>query len=171
MFDPIVFDNLKVVIEGEVYDLDLEGQISVVNREDYMDLARFSRVYRISFQQTGAMVASLLLTTHLDHIHAELSGNKQVKPGCLIEIDFVLSQISAFTAEQCESHEKQLRSIWGEERMIEQRVSHFIGTNEYKNEMKIKFNRYIYEDQVDDIVEMIDYMLETLQKFNNGHKA
>ncbi|MDQ0245382.1 hypothetical protein J2S09_002959 [Bacillus fengqiuensis] len=168
MFDPIVFDNLKVVIEGEVYDLDLEGHVSVVNREDYVDLARFSRVYRISFQQTSAIVASLLLTTHIDHIHAELSGNKQVKPGCLIEIDFVLSQMSTFTDVQCANYEKQLRAIWGEERIIEQRVSHLIGTNEYKNEMKIKFNRYIYEDQVDDIIEMVDYMLETIQKFNNG---
>lgn len=167
VFDPIVFDNLKVVIEGEVYDLDLEGHVSVVNREDYIDLARFSRVYRISFQQTSTVVASLSLKTHIDHIHAELSGSKQIKPGCLIEIDFVLSQTSAFTDEQCASYEKQLRSIWGEERMIEQRVSHLVGTSEYKNEMKIKFNRYIYEDQVDDIIEMIEYMMETIQKFND----
>jgi hypothetical protein len=169
MFDPIVFDNLKVVVEGEVYDLDLEGHVSVVNREDYVDLARFSRVYRISFQQTSSVVASLLLTTHIDHIHAELCGNKQMKPGCLIEIDFILSQTSPFTPEQCAKYEEDLRAIWGGERTVEQRVTHLVGTNEYKNEMKIKFNRYIYEDQVDDIVEMIDYMLETIQHLKDNH--
>jgi hypothetical protein len=165
MFDPIVFDNLKVVVEGEVYELDLEGRLAVVNREDYVDLARFSRVYRISFKQSGSMTARLTLKTHIDHIHAELTDNQQIKPGCLIEIAFVLSQTSPFSEEQCANCESRLRSIWGRERTIEQRVSHFVGTNQYENEMSIKFNRYIYEDQVDDIVEMIDYMSETLEQF------
>lgn len=50
MFDPTVFDNLKTVLEGAVYDLDLEGVILVINRNDLVDLAHFSRTYKITFQ-------------------------------------------------------------------------------------------------------------------------
>ncbi|MDF0725751.1 hypothetical protein PY093_03360 [Cytobacillus sp. S13-E01] len=39
MFDPTIFDNLKVVIEGEVYDLDLTGDFLVTNRSDSIDIA------------------------------------------------------------------------------------------------------------------------------------
>ncbi|QNG61538.1 hypothetical protein H4O14_08705 [Bacillus sp. PAMC26568] len=38
MFDPTAFDNLKVVLEGEIYDADLEGIIEVIKRKDIVDL-------------------------------------------------------------------------------------------------------------------------------------
>jgi hypothetical protein len=45
MFDPTVFDNLKVIIEGAIYDLDLDGELQVVNRRDLVDLANMSRQF------------------------------------------------------------------------------------------------------------------------------
>ncbi|MCV9888442.1 hypothetical protein [Metabacillus halosaccharovorans] len=47
MFDPTVFDNLKVVIEGYIYDMDIDEQISVTDRSDIIDLAKMSRQYSI----------------------------------------------------------------------------------------------------------------------------
>ncbi|MEK1830800.1 hypothetical protein AAAC51_22435 [Priestia megaterium] len=90
MFDPIVFDNLKVVVEGEIYDLDLSGQVSVTNREDFVDLAQFTRTYRISFQPHFCCTASLTLSTDLDNIHAELTPSRVEKPGCTVYIHFQL---------------------------------------------------------------------------------
>ncbi len=52
MFDPTAFDNLKVIVEGAVYDFDLHGDILVTDRKDMMDLASLSRIYHISFQLT-----------------------------------------------------------------------------------------------------------------------
>lgn len=49
MFDPTAFDNLKVIVEGAVYDFDLHGDILVTDRKDMMDLASLSRIYHISF--------------------------------------------------------------------------------------------------------------------------
>ncbi len=34
MFDPTAFDNLKVIVEGAVYDFDLHGDILVTDRKD-----------------------------------------------------------------------------------------------------------------------------------------
>lgn len=38
MFDPTAFDNMKVVIEGAIYDLDLDGEISIIDRNDLLIL-------------------------------------------------------------------------------------------------------------------------------------
>jgi hypothetical protein len=49
LFDPTVYDNLKVVLEGAVYDLDLAGSILVTGREDWVNLADLSRTYKLTF--------------------------------------------------------------------------------------------------------------------------
>ena len=44
MFDPTVFDNLKVAVENEFYDLDnLDRIIDITNRRDLLDMAVMSR--------------------------------------------------------------------------------------------------------------------------------
>lgn len=166
MFDPIVFDNLKVVVEGEIYDLDLEGIISVVNREDLVDLAQFSRLYCISFQTRSTVTATMKLTTDLDNIYAELSTRKQRKerPACRVEVHFTLQDAKAFSDQMCEEIQNTMVDLWGGDYPIEQKISYIYGSNHYENKVTVAFNRFIYEDQVDDLIQMIDYMLKTLEK-------
>ena len=40
MFDPTAYDNLKVILEGAVYDLDLSGELKIIERNDIVDLAK-----------------------------------------------------------------------------------------------------------------------------------
>jgi len=49
MFDPTAFDNLKVVLEGIVYDMDLNGMIQILDRNDFVNIAKMERTYNISF--------------------------------------------------------------------------------------------------------------------------
>ena len=49
LFDPTAFENIKVVIEGEIYDRDLSGEIFVTDRNDWFNSAKLSRKYEISF--------------------------------------------------------------------------------------------------------------------------
>lgn len=49
MFDPTAFDNLKVVFEGAVYDLDLSGDIQILDRKDLFDFAHYDRCYQIRY--------------------------------------------------------------------------------------------------------------------------
>ena len=50
MFDPTAFENIKVVLEGAVYDLDLNGEIIIIDRNDLINTAKLSRKYELSFQ-------------------------------------------------------------------------------------------------------------------------
>ncbi|WP_062356571.1 hypothetical protein [Bacillus kwashiorkori] len=50
MFDPTAYENLKVVLEGNVYDFDLEGKIVVIERNDIVNLADLSRSFTITYR-------------------------------------------------------------------------------------------------------------------------
>lgn len=53
MFDPTAFDNLKVIVEGAVYDFDLHGDILVTDRKDMIPCFIKSYIsYLISINRT-----------------------------------------------------------------------------------------------------------------------
>lgn len=50
LFDPTAFENMKVVLEGAVYDRDFIGDILVINRDDIVNLSTMSRTYKIEME-------------------------------------------------------------------------------------------------------------------------
>lgn len=123
MFDPTAFENLKVIVEGAVYDFDLHGDILVTDRKDVMDLASLSRMYSISFQLTETfktmVEATFSLSVDAKNLSGEILEVPQFIPGCEMKLEF------SFEMEQpeigCEEIETLLHSIWGKERMITQK--------------------------------------------------
>ncbi|MBN3523665.1 hypothetical protein [Paenibacillus apiarius] len=114
MFDPTIFDNLKVVLEGKIYDLDQEGEWLVIGREDLIDLAGFGRTFRMRVQRPGeACIAALTLASGLADFAAELRGLRLVgeEPGARLELSFELA--GDYTAQADEMGER-LASIWGD---------------------------------------------------------
>lgn len=171
MFDPTVWDNLKVVLEGAVYDLDLDGDISVIDRNDIINLAKMSRLFSISFKQAISKLeypsAMIQLEVDLDNLAQEICQLQNEKPGCKLAISF--KTIVHDVKLECSKIEQIARQIWGDERIIEQKLS-FVYSNEetaFLNELMIKFDRKIYEENIDDLLEMIPYILETLQLLHN----
>jgi hypothetical protein len=162
---------LKTVLEGAVYDLDLEGEIVVIDRHDLVDLAHFSRTYTITFRLASDRIphvsCTIRLEMDLEQIAKELL-RQAIRPGCMLTIMFSLPirQTAA-----CSHIESVLRQVWGEKRIIRQTLSHEFPHEalSYRNEVTIEFGRLIYEDNVADLQAMIPYMiasLEQLQKFS-----
>ncbi len=82
MFDPTIYDNLKVVLEGSVYDLDLSGAVRISGRQDQIDLSTMSRLYQIEFRRLqGAALARMRLSTTLTDLSSELLQRKGEKTG------------------------------------------------------------------------------------------
>lgn len=51
MFDPTVFDNLKVAMENAVYDLDnLDSRIDITQRIDRLEMSVMSREFGVQFR-------------------------------------------------------------------------------------------------------------------------
>lgn len=74
MYHPSVYDNLKVVLEGAIYDLDFSGEIEIVNRKDLLDHAIMERNYSVDFVVSTIgelMRGNISLTSTLEDLAME----------------------------------------------------------------------------------------------------
>lgn len=168
MFDPTAFENMRVVMEGALYDLDLDGTLKIIDRNDLVNTAKLSRAFDISFslKHDDAVQCCFKLVAGLENLAAELlpSAQSDILSGAHIAIEFAVEHLN-----RPELHTKianELALIWGEQRSIEQ----IVHINPFKNNelvnktIHIHFNRLIFEEQIDDLVQMVDYMLLSLKK-------
>jgi hypothetical protein len=172
MFDPTAYENMKVVINGYFYDMDLEGKISIIDRNDIVNLAKLSREYSVQFQLKDSCeeyLATFCLKADLENLTAELLNLKSVpnRIGSLVELEFVVyhpNEPIYFN----KIHD-QLQQIWGEKRTIQQQVhfNPFANTHVIENRITIDFNRIIIEEQIDDLLVIGNYMIETLTWLEN----
>ncbi|WP_079509476.1 hypothetical protein [Mesobacillus jeotgali] len=170
MFDPTAFENIKVVIEGEIYDRDLSGEIIVVDRNDWINTAKLSRKYEISFTlndyPAGEISAAMTLEAGLENLSAELLGKGRTHQLAGCEVGITFSLLHKYDDAIFQIIQKELDEIWGSQRVIAQAV-HLAPLREkplIRNVASISFNRLVYEEQIDDLTEMIEYMVDSLIK-------
>lgn len=168
MFDPTAFENMKVVIEGALYDRDLDGEIAIIDRNDLMNLAKLSRIYEVTFTESAnsSVQCTLILQASLENLASELlpSHLESQQSGAHLTILFKMRHENR--QELHEKIEKELARIWGSDRSIIQNVSFnpMEKTGEIMKEIKLEFNRLIVEDQIDDLFMMVDYILASIKK-------
>lgn len=170
MFDPTAFDNMKVVVEGAIYDRDLDGELLVTNREDLVDLSNLSRTFKLAFSITQSnrrnLYAELKLQAGLKNLAAEIleMDDSSTSAGCVITVAFHLTH--ANDEKIFFSIQKVLEEIWGRERKIEQavKINPIKKTDAIVNEATVHFNRLVVEDQIGDLTDMIDYIVLTLKE-------
>lgn len=163
MFDPTVFDNLKVVIEGDLYELDLEGEIQIADRKDRVDLATMSRSFSMKITLDGKLFGEITLSSDIENISGELLRFNN-KPGCRVKLVFMkTTHPEADLDAEVLSWRIFLSQIW------EEREIRIFSTknHEQKEEIKltavVSFSRLIHEENVDDLRDMLTYMLQSLK--------
>lgn len=175
MFDPTAYENMKVIIEGALYDRDLVGELLIIDRNDVVNLAKLSRTYEVTFARSNehSVRSTFRLTADLDNLAAELlpSAKSTSLAGAHVLITFNLEHsndkyIDAWI-------ERELKGIWGQARTYKQIISldPFSEGNTIQKEILLEFNRLILEEQIDDIEAMITYMLLTLDKLEELKKG
>lgn len=167
MFDPTAFENMKTVMEGAIYDKDLEGKIAILDRNDILNSSKLAREYSISFalkNQENA-VMTFRLFAGIRNLAGELLAIKNLEQevGCAIAVEMVVNHANEPSVYLI--LEELLKGIWGNKREIKQeiRLNPYSPPTTVENHVSIMFNRLITEDQMDDLVVMVDYMEETLQ--------
>lgn len=169
MFDPTAFENLKIVIEGAIYDKDLAGGILVTNRNDLLNLAKLQRRFEISFidrnSSSKQVTATFILETNLENLAAELlpSAISEELSGCRVCVKFQC--LHPNKAIYFQNINQVLAKIWGKGRDIEQlvQVNPFSLQEEVENIITISFNRLVYEEQIHDLTDMVDYMITSIK--------
>jgi hypothetical protein len=173
MFDPTIYENLKVVMEGAIYDLDLINEIKVINRSDKIDLATMSRYFSMQFQSSGGTApypsSEIILHASMKDLALEIIEENETEPGCEIEVRFytVVKDIDT----DCSFIEKFLNTIWKERPAIKQEISYYYNKkNTVYNKVHLTFGRKINEDQIDDLHNIIDHTLQSLYYFEKEFK-
>ncbi|TDL82668.1 hypothetical protein [Peribacillus frigoritolerans] len=167
MFDPTAFDNLKVVLEGAIYDADLGGAITVIDRKDLVDLAAMSRSYQNTFQlKEGKKAASaeFHLVMNVSQLSGELLKTAAV-PGCEVILFFHVR-----TPENKTYIKSIVEDLWGAHQAVTHRISYGVPFEVYHHTFEVQFNRLIGEEQIDDLIAMADHAIDTLEKIDEGAK-
>jgi len=121
MTDPTIFDNLRVLMEGALYELDLAGELVVTERQDLVDLAALSRSFRMTVEVPSSEIAPKyppklelrLSSQFLDFAAEKLAAFKAGSPspatGCLLEALLLLPvNTTEQSAKVAELHPEQL---------------------------------------------------------------
>lgn len=170
MFDPTAYENMKVVLEGAIYDRDLAGEIHIIDRDDLVNLSKLSRQYIISFQTSlhSNVSGRFTMTAELKNFAAELLPivENNDSAGCQINIQFLVKstkQMDRFT-----EIDHLIKSIWGLNREIlyELMSNPLNNSGESNYRITLLFNRLVYEEQLEDLDEMIDYMIATANELD-----
>ena len=167
MFDPTVFDNLKVVLEGAIYDLDLSEDVDITDRSDNVDLAKMSRSYSISLSKKNVDTVIELTTDALNWSGEILAPDQDTYP-CQLYIEFLLKIKNIDHA--CSGIRFRLNQIWRTFKpKIEQNISFLYGKpNElYDNQIVLSFKEEIDESFIADIPFIIECTLQTLESLQD----
>ncbi|WP_040949223.1 hypothetical protein [Gorillibacterium massiliense] len=165
MFDPTIFDNIKVVCEGAVYDLDLGGTIIVTDRQDSIELSTMSRQYSLSFQLGGGVgaTACIRLSAGTDDLAGEILELPRIRPGCRIDLSFRMKITDP--ERECPAIQTNMENIWGKETKVVQTLSYPYGglDSVFHNGIQIDFERKFGEEVIEDLPRLLEHMVATLE--------
>lgn len=170
MYDPTIFENLKVAFENHVYDLDnLDRKITITNRVDQMDFSVLARCFAIQFTLVHQpnVTAEIVLKASLEDLAGEILEVPGKSLGCSLFVRFYkhIENVSL----QCENMEQVLNAVWGNDIRLTQTISFMYGlkASNYLNTMEVKFDQKINEEHIEEIAEFLHHVLETLEVLNN----
>lgn len=171
MFDPTAFENMRTVMEGLIYDRDLDGDIIVLDRNDLFNSSKLARKYTITFRLKNQQNAKVMfeLFADLHNLLAELLATKNKKSliGASIYIHLFLKHKKDTEIYTLLQH--TLEDIWGKDMKIIQEVSFYPLDSDdiVHNHITIDFKRLITEEQIDDMITMMEFMEKTLHSLQS----
>ncbi|KEO84650.1 hypothetical protein [Tumebacillus flagellatus] len=174
MFDPTIYDNLKVVFEGALYDLDHDQRLRVSGREDLVDLATMSRTFRMQVRKPDSEIqATVLLQSGLLDFAGELRRVRLADqlPGCVLELHFDLPPEKAAHAAVYENY---LEEVWGEVAQSRHELSTVLMTQPGEEagrggyRITLMFRAKIDEDNIHDIEPLLQHLVATMEFFDES---
>ncbi|MBK5463051.1 MULTISPECIES: hypothetical protein [unclassified Peribacillus] len=171
MFDPTAFENMKVVLEGAVYDRDFVGDILVIARDEIVNLSTMSRTYKIEMELKEPLVPSSVvggieLHASLENLSSELLefNNNETYAGCTVDI--FISFHEKLGAGEVEDILIGLEKIWGKQRIITVTTTETISKIDRpvnSSTFKVSFGRLVKEEQMEDLEDMVEYLIQSLK--------
>ncbi|WP_432352889.1 hypothetical protein [Sporosarcina sp. A2] len=169
MYDPTIFDNLKVALENQLYDLDtLDEQIEIQNRRDVMDFAVLSREFALHFvlRNHPEIDVEVILHAGVGDIAGEIMEDPKANPACSLSLCFQKSVLDPQT--ECAGIEQVMASIWEEDIELTQTIRYVYGKADLKlmNSIEAVFKTRITEENMTELSTFLEHVLDTLHVLN-----
>ncbi|SCX90948.1 hypothetical protein SAMN05720606_101422 [Paenibacillus polysaccharolyticus] len=166
MFDPTIYDNLKVAFENYLYDLDnLDESIHITHRRDQLEMASMSREFTLRFclRDHAAVTAEVVLKSSLQAIAAEILETPGSHPGCELELRF--AWVNKEPETRCHDIQVVLQENWPDQRIV-QHIHYLFGEApvSFNVSASVYFDRQVNEEQMHDIPVLCDCMVHVLNK-------
>ncbi|KAA0550155.1 hypothetical protein FZW96_02080 [Bacillus sp. BGMRC 2118] len=168
MFDPTNFDNLKVVIEGAIYDRDLEGDWLVTDRKDIVDLATMSRHFSATFQLLNReyLRCTWFLSSSIEQLASELTHQDEALHGCTTWLEFSVQLQN--DGENIEKIHSIISRKWENRKILCTIIQSYPFTSGIELKVEVLFNRVLRESDIEDLQDMLNYMEETLHALHEN---
>ncbi|WP_048602152.1 hypothetical protein [Rubeoparvulum massiliense] len=183
MFDPTIYDNLKTVLEGALYEKDFAGAILVTQRRDLVDLATLEREFIMGFQERdhetsqavdeetpqlkGNVVAQISLRAPLHELAGEILELQAVEElGCELIIAY---RCTIFDPERfIPPVVTMLEQLWDGRLLIVPILSYPYGLQkkQFSVEFQCSFQRKIGELQIPDFPLLVQLTIDSLTQIN-----
>jgi len=177
MFHPTIFDNIRVVLEGAVYDRDFDGAILITGRSDRVDLADYHRHYQIDFVLAGMAedVEAVKAQIHLRTTLADIAGEQLEQPqlaeriGSTIGIQLVIPIRDV--ERECGEIIALLHEIWGNRPHITLQIMARLDerhpvwpADRFEARITLDFQRKIDEGNIDDLRALIEHCILSVKQ-------
>ncbi|OMF08923.1 hypothetical protein BK131_25150 [Paenibacillus amylolyticus] len=166
MFDPTVYDNLKVGFENHLYDMDnLDERIQITGRKDRLEMAVMSREFMLQFclRDRLEVTGEVVLSSSLEELAAEILETPGAHPGCRLELRF--GMIVKEPETQCPAIRLILQQSWPEQRVCQNILYIFDEQpSTFNVTAHVYFDRSVYEDQMGDIPELCEHMVNVMDQ-------
>ena len=166
MYDPTIFENLRVAFENHIYDLDnIDEKITIINRVDCMDFAILSREFAIQFTLVNQpdVTAKVVLQASVKELAGEILEVSGENLGSTLSVCFTKTVQNA--AIECQQIEQALNAIWETDIHLTQTLSFVHGQHAsgYLNNIDMTFKSRINEKHMEDIADLLNHVLESLE--------
>ncbi|PID02310.1 hypothetical protein CSV67_10120 [Sporosarcina sp. P2] len=173
MYDPTVFENLKVAFENHLYDLDnLEQAVHILHRSDQLDLAMMARECTIRFSKVGFPTVLVDLTLHssLKDLADEILEIKGTDPGCLLTL--LVRTCIQDVDKECEEIACILRNVWENDVSYTQTLSFRHEQTEpgFMNRINIHFKPKLTEEHMGEIDAFLKSVLDMMEQIGEVSK-
>lgn len=168
MFDPTIFENIKVVLEGLLYEIDAEADIQITDRKDLIDLARMDRCAMLTFNRSsGQTPATMIIKADTGVLSKEILGHPPDQLKIALKVDFHVSIKDPES--DCEALTFILSKIFRNERIkILQTIMQEYGPVRKKlySHVSMRFLDGINEHSIDQLESLCEKILVALDKMD-----
>ena len=170
MYDPTIFENLKVAFENHVYDLDnMDRKITILNRADRMDFSILTRDFAIQFTLLDQphVTAEIVLKASLEDLAGEILEMSEINPGCYLFLRF--NKRVHNVAVECANIEQALNTISEDDIYFTQTLSFMYeqADSGFQNRIDMKFKNKINEENMGEIGDFLtDVLRDMLEVLN-----